>query len=90
MARTRTILLGIQASIYCIDVDVTTDSLAIGAGPEVHIARKIAADFYATYAILPKPPSAAMATELRVRPRGTHFIKNGCQLIVTYLNHGIM
>ena len=48
---------------------------------------------YATSAVIPEPPSTQLAPEsadMRLRPRSVHFVGKGSQLIVAYLNHGIM
>jgi len=48
---------------------------------------------YATSAVIPEPPPTQLApgsADVRLRPRSVHFVSKGSQLIVAYLNHGIM
>ena len=48
---------------------------------------------YASFMIMPKPkslPNVPEKSDSRVRPRSVHFLKDGAQLIVSYLNHGIV
>lgn len=48
---------------------------------------------YASSLIMPKPEGLSHTSELQdtcIRPRAVHFLKDGQQLIVSYLCHGIM
>lgn len=33
------IRLGVRGSIFCLDIDPVSNSVAVGIGPEVHVAR---------------------------------------------------
>lgn len=37
----QSVLLGIKAPVYCLSLGTTSGNLAVGVGPEVHVARKI-------------------------------------------------
>ncbi|KAG1900873.1 WD40-repeat-containing domain protein, partial [Suillus fuscotomentosus] len=85
------VLTGTVAPVYALDVDAVTGYLAIGIGSEVHVAREISGNTFATFTILPKPADLSdMLPDSRVRPRSVHFLKNGTRLIISYLNHGII
>ncbi|KAF8724437.1 hypothetical protein AX14_008812 [Amanita brunnescens Koide BX004] len=70
--------------------------IAIGAGPEVHIATAISESHYATNSILPTPSTLPRGrveeedADDRVRARSLHFTNRGRNLVVSYLNHGIV
>ncbi|KAI6150136.1 hypothetical protein EDD17DRAFT_1492136 [Pisolithus thermaeus] len=39
---TQTILLGVNAPVYCLNLDTLSGKLTMGVGPEIHIAKPIA------------------------------------------------
>ncbi|KAI6036201.1 hypothetical protein BKA83DRAFT_4485271 [Pisolithus microcarpus] len=91
------ILLGVKAPVYCLDLDSSSGKLAIGVGPEIHIAKPIAHRRYATFDILAMPPELRSISEpdgaddeYLVRARSLHFLRGGSKLIASYLNHGIV
>ncbi|KAI6094188.1 hypothetical protein EV401DRAFT_1881554, partial [Pisolithus croceorrhizus] len=53
---TQTILLGVNAPVYCLNLDTLSGKLTMGVGPEIHIAKPIAHGQYASFDILTMPP----------------------------------
>jgi hypothetical protein len=47
---------------------------------------------YTTIVSLPAPTNSVEDdnNDLRVRPRGVHFMSRGTRLVVSYLNHGVV
>ncbi|EDR04847.1 uncharacterized protein LACBIDRAFT_330383 [Laccaria bicolor S238N-H82] len=87
------VLTGITASVDALDVDAESNYLAIGVGSEVQVSKKITEYTYATFVIMPSPPKLVLEKEgddERIRPRSVHLLPGGSQLIVSYLNHGIV
>ncbi|KAI6113140.1 hypothetical protein F5141DRAFT_1063397, partial [Pisolithus sp. B1] len=94
---TQTILLGVNAPVYCLDLDTLSGKLTMGVGPEIHIAKPIAHGQYASFDILTMPPklqstlaSDGVDNEYLVRAHLLHFLRGGNKLIASYLNHGII
>ncbi|KAF8347502.1 WD40-repeat-containing domain protein [Amanita rubescens] len=95
------ILTGLhQTPVYALAVDPFAQPcrIGIGAGPQVHIATAISEfPHYATNSILPRPSTLPRgrvegedADDDRVRARSLHFTNRGRNLVVSYLNHGIV
>ncbi|OBZ66175.1 hypothetical protein A0H81_13821 [Grifola frondosa] len=85
--------LGVRGTIYCLDYDITTMCLAIGIGSEVHITREQEQHEYAGDVKIPTPPMLKYfkpEIDQRLRAVKLHFFKNGTNLIVSYLAHGIV
>ncbi|EGO30173.1 hypothetical protein SERLADRAFT_404466 [Serpula lacrymans var. lacrymans S7.9] len=69
-AGSQKILFGTEAPVYCLAFDASHGTLAAGVGPEVHIARDISHERYATYNLLPKPGKFnEERSDNRIRPR---------------------
>ncbi|KAI6094034.1 WD40-repeat-containing domain protein [Pisolithus croceorrhizus] len=91
------ILLGVKAPVYCLDLDASSGKLAVGVGPEIHIAQPIAHRQYASFDILAMPPelqststSEGADDEYLVRACSLHFLRGRNKLVALYLNHGIV
>ena len=60
----------------------------------IHGIQGLHKEYFATVAILPKPtdlPAVPMKRgDVRIRGRSLHFTNNGRNLLVSYLNHGIV
>ncbi|OBZ78096.1 Calcium/calmodulin-dependent protein kinase type 1 [Grifola frondosa] len=85
--------IGVRGSIYCLDYDVTTACLAVGIGQEVHITHEQKEHEYSGDMKIPAPPilrHVASDVDQRLRAVAVHFHKNGTNLIVSYLIHGIV
>ncbi|OBZ69980.1 putative WD repeat-containing protein K04G11.4 [Grifola frondosa] len=79
------IRIGIRGPIHCLDYDVSTMCLAIGVGHEVHITREHEQHSRSTRIAAP-----ASNTDLRLRAVAVKFYRNGKNLIVSYMAHGIL
>lgn len=89
----KVICLGVKAPVFCMDIDTSANLWAIGVGNQVNITAGDNQDEYTAATRLPPPPKVeAKYTEndSRIRPRALHFIGGGRNLIVSYLNHGIV
>ncbi|KAH7921123.1 WD40 repeat-like protein, partial [Leucogyrophana mollusca] len=92
------VLTGVQAPVYCTDLHSSGRELAIGLGCEVHIAKEMTKFTYATFTVLPEPTALPRhdsdedvdTDDVWVRARAISFFKNPRQLVVAYLNHGII
>jgi len=107
----RSIDIGVEGHIHCLDYDSTTKCLAVGVGEHVFITKdlgdagapltcnncshRLMVDLsldYAAVVSLPMPTNQVEAAnnDVRIRPRGAHFMGNGTRLVVSYLNHGVV
>ncbi|KAG2092259.1 WD40-repeat-containing domain protein, partial [Suillus cothurnatus] len=90
------VLTGVRAPVYAIAIDSHTNHLAIRVGSEVHIAKEVSYRKYATFKILPMPPELPSPlkpkeqVDNRVRARSLTFKNFGRELVVAYLNHGVV
>ncbi|OBZ70902.1 putative WD repeat-containing protein K04G11.4 [Grifola frondosa] len=87
------IILGIRGAIYCIAYDTTTTCLAVGIGQEVHITHEREQNNYSGDVKIPTPPaveSFVSDADPRLRAVALQFYKNGSNLIVSYLAHGVI
>ncbi|KAG1842000.1 WD40-repeat-containing domain protein, partial [Suillus tomentosus] len=90
------ILTGVKAPVYAITIDPYTGHVAIALGSEVHVAKALENRKYATFKILPMPPELpssqkpSKTLDNRVRARALTFKNCGRELVVTYLNHGVV
>ncbi|KAI6040011.1 hypothetical protein EDC04DRAFT_2894716 [Pisolithus marmoratus] len=87
------VLTGVDTPVYAIAIDTYSGVLALGMGSEVHLAKWVAPNHYATFKILPPPPelpNTPQDTDKRVRVRALAFREGGHHLLATYLSHGIV
>ncbi|KAJ3511307.1 hypothetical protein NLJ89_g4174 [Agrocybe chaxingu] len=92
-AKEQEVLIGTVATIYSLDYNRNSDRLAVGVGSEVQVVAKLTADTYATSVLLPAPPTTQLPRDCedsRLRPLSVHLLSRGSQVIVSYLNHGIV
>ncbi|KIK22687.1 hypothetical protein PISMIDRAFT_11405 [Pisolithus microcarpus 441] len=90
---TSSILTGTKAPVFALTVDEYSGHVAIALGSEIHIAKEIARDKYATFRIFPPPPELPLTAEQpdkRIRGRALAFREKGSEWVVTYLNHGVV
>lgn len=87
------VLTGIKSPIFALSVDEYSGDIAIAVGSEIHIAKEITPRNYVTIKIFP-PPSELVNTmeeaDKRVRGRAIMFREKGSELVVAYLNHGVV
>ncbi|KAG2104627.1 WD40-repeat-containing domain protein [Suillus cothurnatus] len=90
------VLTGVQAPVYAIAIDLHTNHLAIRVSSEVHIAKEVSYRKYATFKILPMPPELPSPLKPKeqvdnwVRARSLTFKNFRRELVVAYLNHGVV
>ncbi|EAU84045.2 hypothetical protein CC1G_06907 [Coprinopsis cinerea okayama7 len=78
------------AEVYTISFSSSGRKLGMGIGQEVHIATPTTDRGYATTTIFPQPLEDSKTGDARIRSRGIHFIESEKQMIVSYLNHGVI
>lgn len=89
---TSSILTGTKAPVFTLTVDEYSGYVAIALGSEIHVAKEVAYK-YATFKIFPPPselPLMAEQPDKRIRGRALAFRKRGTELVVAYLNHGVV
>ncbi|KIK18251.1 hypothetical protein PISMIDRAFT_109835 [Pisolithus microcarpus 441] len=89
---TSSILTGTKAPVFTLTVDEYSGYVAIALGSEIHVAKEVAYK-YATFKIFPPPselPLMAEQPDKRIRGRALAFRERGTELVVAYLNHGMV
>ncbi|KIJ10017.1 hypothetical protein PAXINDRAFT_86648 [Paxillus involutus ATCC 200175] len=87
------VLTGMKAPIFTIAVDQCTDHIVFAIGSAVHLAKPVAHKKYTTFKILPAPqelPNTPEHADRRICGWAIAVKEHGTQLIVAYLNHGIV
>ncbi|OBZ66279.1 hypothetical protein A0H81_13832 [Grifola frondosa] len=83
------VYLGVRSAIRCLDYDLTTKCLAVGTGQEVHITYEHDSNAYSGDIKIPAPPPTS-GIDQRLCAVAIQFHKNGKNLLVSYLAHGIV
>ncbi|KAN0074678.1 hypothetical protein V8E55_011727 [Tylopilus felleus] len=70
-----------------------TGHIAFAIGSEIHLAKEVTKDKYVTFNILPAPevlPNTSDQEDQRIHGWDIAFKEHGKQLVVAYLNHGVV